>query len=225
MNLYFLVEGKTERKVYPQWISSLAPCLSRIDTAQKASENNYYLITGGGYPSLLDNHLADSIEEINDCGNYDILVLCLDSDAMRPNERTAEVTEFMEEKGLKLTDCSLKIIVQNKCIETWFMGNRKIYPRSATSPEFIECGKFYNVSLNDPELMGKPSDFYGSHSVYHYEYLRHMLREKNITYSKTRPRGVGDLYYINELKRRIHETPDHLLSLRNFFDFCEELKA
>jgi len=53
MNWYFLVEGKTERKIYPQWISYLMPHLSRIDSPGEAQNNHYYLISGGGFPSLL----------------------------------------------------------------------------------------------------------------------------------------------------------------------------
>ena len=30
MNLYFLVEGKTEKKVYPQWLSHLIPGLKQV---------------------------------------------------------------------------------------------------------------------------------------------------------------------------------------------------
>lgn len=65
MNLYFMVEGITERKVYPQWISYLLPHLSRVNQASDARENNYYLISGGGFPSILNDHLANSIEEVN----------------------------------------------------------------------------------------------------------------------------------------------------------------
>ena len=65
MNVYFLVEGKTERKVYPKWLSYFLPYLSRVNYPEDAKKNNYYLISGGGYPSILDNHLVDSIRDIN----------------------------------------------------------------------------------------------------------------------------------------------------------------
>ena len=67
MNIYFLVEGKTELKVYPQWLSHLTPNLSRIHFAQDVNTNNYFLISGIGYLRLLDVALVNSVEEVNEC--------------------------------------------------------------------------------------------------------------------------------------------------------------
>lgn len=58
MNLYFLVEGVTERKLYPKWINYLLPSLTRVFSPDEAEQNNYYLISGGGFPSLLDEILG-----------------------------------------------------------------------------------------------------------------------------------------------------------------------
>ena len=66
MNIYFLVEGKrTEMKVYPKWLSHLVPNLKRVDAYQNVESNNYYIFSGNGFPSLLDNHLRNCIEDIN----------------------------------------------------------------------------------------------------------------------------------------------------------------
>ncbi len=35
MNLYFIVEGKTEQKVYPSWLSYLLPELQRVKNPSK----------------------------------------------------------------------------------------------------------------------------------------------------------------------------------------------
>lgn len=68
MNLDFLLEGKrTERKVYPMWLSILKPAMVKISYAADANDNNYYLMSGEGYPSLL-NHLENAIAEINEIG-------------------------------------------------------------------------------------------------------------------------------------------------------------
>jgi len=224
MNWYFLVEGKTERRIYPQWISYLMPHLSRINSPGDAQNNNYYLISGGGFPSLLDNHLADSIADINACGNYDWLILALDADFLSISERMKEVYDFITDKNLTLHNCTLEIIVQNRCIETWFLGNQKVYSRNPTLKELIDFIRFYNVSDCDPELMDKPSTFEGTLSDYHYEYLKQMLFFKNIRYSKTKPYEVGKAYYIEELKKRLEKTPTHLSSLKKFFDLCDSIQ-
>ena len=65
MNIYFLVEGRrTEKKVYPKWISYLIPELSEIKDPSIANGNNYYLFNGNGFPSILDNHLRNSVKDI-----------------------------------------------------------------------------------------------------------------------------------------------------------------
>jgi len=186
MNLYFLVEGKTEQKVYPSWISYLLPNLSRIFSPDQATNNNYYLISGGGFPSLLDNHLKASIEDVNNFGMYDFLIICLDSDDVLPEKIIIMVNNFIKHNEI-IPSCKLQVLVQRKCMETWFMGNRTVYPRNP-SADFLQFSNFYNVSINDPEIMPKPHDFVESCSIYHYVYLKNMLSEKRIRYSKKNPR-------------------------------------
>jgi hypothetical protein len=84
------------------------PHLSRINSPGEAQNNHYYLISGGGFPSLLDNHLADSIADINACGNYDWLILALDADFLSISERMKEVYDFITDKNLTLHNCVLE---------------------------------------------------------------------------------------------------------------------
>ncbi len=189
MNLYFLVEGKTESKLYPKWLKHLIPELSRIYAPGDADKNNDFLISGGGFPHLLYRRLPDSIDDVNGSANYDYLVLCLDADEQSVTERLEEVNQFVHNEGLTLNNCELKIIVQNRCIETWLLGNRIVYPRQPVTPEFIEYAKFYNVSINDPELMGIAPNF-DTHAQFHLDYLKAMLLERNIRYTKNHPREV-----------------------------------
>jgi hypothetical protein len=104
MNIYFLVEGKTERRVYPKWLSHLLPDFTRIDNAYDVTKQNFYLFYGGGFPSLLHNHLKNAIEEINDINRYDYLVICLDSDDFSVEERRNEVLQFVENEKLTLNN-------------------------------------------------------------------------------------------------------------------------
>jgi hypothetical protein len=68
MNLYFIVEGETERKVYPSWLSYLLPELQRVKNPSQAQTNNYYLISGGGYPSLYQE--VEAAVENKSFGNF-----------------------------------------------------------------------------------------------------------------------------------------------------------
>jgi len=221
MNIYFLVEGKrTEVKVYPAWLEILVPKLKRIQNANLVDKNNYYLISGFGYPSLLHNHLRNSIDEINAIKNFDYLVICLDADEVSVNERINEVRQFISKEKIILNSrTKLEIIVQNRCIETWFLANPKVYKRNPESELLKEFNDFYNVSLNDPELMGKFEGF-ETHSFFHEVYLSEMLSERNIQYSKKNPRGVVEPSYLDELVKRASNTK-HIQTFQHFINFCE----
>lgn len=225
MNVYFLVEGKTERKVYPKWLSSLVPDLKRVDNPVDVDLNNYYLISGGGYPSLLNNHLIDSVADVNNVGRFDLLVLVIDTDDQSTDEKIAEVKQFVKDNNIKLEACRLVIVPQVICMETWFLGNNKIYPRVSPTAECSSFANHYNISKYDPELMKKPSSHIGSNADFHYEYLKVILKSKNIRYSKNHPQEVHEAHYINELKNRIKSDPAALKSMARLFAFFDEIQA
>jgi hypothetical protein len=128
----------------------------------------------------------------------------------------------------KLTEkTSLKIIVQNRCIETWFLGNRKIYTRNPQkNSHFIEWSNFYNVSINDPELMEKPPNYEKSISNFHFAYLKAMFNERGkMTYSKNNSREVQKESYLKELQKRVDDYPGHLKTFKKFIDFCVSVKT
>ena len=226
MNVYFLVEGKrTERKVYPKWLSMLLPNLKFVNFFQDVVSNNYKIFSGDGFPHLLHKHLRASIEDVNEDGNYDYLVICLDSDDCTVDERITEVNDFLIENNIELNDnIEFRIIVQQKCIETWMLGNRNIFKNNPTDTELVKAINFYDVSENDPETMEKPDLFAGSTSDFHYYYLKGMLSERNISYTKKNPRDVIEKHYLDGLIKRSQET-NHIKTFTNFLELCEELKV
>ncbi len=185
MNLYFLVEGRsTERKVYPKWLSFLIPDLTRIKDYTDANDNNYYLFSGEGFPAIIDNHLINTIKDINESGKFDYLILCIDADEDSIADRNKQVLDKIKKNNIKLKNCELILIIQNKCIETWFLANRAICssePQRILLQDFI---KFYNVKLDDPELMGKYTGF-STTTKFHEAYLKELLAENNKSYTKT----------------------------------------
>jgi hypothetical protein len=226
MNIYFLVEGKrTEMKVYPKWLSHLIPELQRSTTFDAVTKNNYFIFSGNGFPSLLDNHLRNCIIDINNVGNYDYFVVCLDADEQNISDCKQEILDFMAEENISLnTKTEFKIIVQNKCLETWFLANPKIFKKNPSREFLRECIEFYNVKRDDPELMGKLSDFEGSTSVFHSIYLQELLAEKNVAYSKKNPQSVTEGYFLRELILRNKKT-NHIQSFQQFIQFCEQIRA
>ncbi|AFM05169.1 hypothetical protein Fleli_2816 [Bernardetia litoralis DSM 6794] len=225
MNIYFLVEGKrTEKKVYPKWLSFLIPKLKRVNTHNQIENNNYYIFSANGFPSLLHNHLPNSVSDINEHSNFDYFVICIDGDDEGVENRRNEITDFMTENEIILnSETKIEIIVQNKCFETWFLGNPKLFKQNPQSESMKEFNQFYNVKTDDPELMEKPIDFDASTSIYHSKYLQEIFWERNINYSKNNPTEVIEEYFVNELIKRNEET-GHLKSFKYFIDFCSKIR-
>lgn len=222
MNLYFLLEGRrTEFQVYPQWLKHLYPELKRVYSPAAVEDNNYFMISGMGYPSLL-NFLKTSAEEVNEIGKYDYLVICVDSEEETIAHRVWEIWNYVEKNDVKL-NCKLKILVQNRCIETWFLGNRDIFekhPRSNLLKEFI---KYYNVCHQDPEKMQNYNG-YNTTAVFHYEYLKLLMKEKHMNYSKKNTAYVEKKKFLDDLVLRTKQHSEHLKSFSFFLDFINEIK-
>lgn len=226
MNIYLLVEGQsTEAELYPAWMACLLPELKRVDNYDEVEQNNYYLFSSYGIP-YIDNDIINAVEDINSLGKYNYFVICIDADAATVYQRETKIFRLLEDANINLIDTSLKIIVQNRCIETWFLGNRKVYTRyPQNNLNFIEYSMFYNVSLNDPESMNKPKEFEGSISNFHFYYLKSMFNERgNMIYSKSNSAEVQRLSYLKELQSRVDDEPSHLGTFINFLNFCNKIK-
>ena len=223
-NLYFLVEGKkSEAKVYPAWLSYLLPELQRVSAPDEVDQRNYYFVSAEGYPSIIYQHTPNAVEDIRLSGRYQYLVVCLDAEEQTVQEVRDEVSQFFQAERIELGNTQLVLIVQNRCIETWFLGNRRIYSRNPQHPALASYTRYYNVSANDPELMSKYRDF-NTHAQFHSAYLKALFTERNISYSKNRPGHVLDQRYFDQLLARIRAKPQHLSTFRNFIEFCSLLR-
>lgn len=221
MNVYILVEGKrTEKKIYPKWLSILAPDLIKINYVEEALSNNYYLISGEGFPSLL-HHLENAINEVNELNKYDYLVVCLDTEETSCEERNIEIKDYLSKRNIILKSAELVIIAQNPCFETWFLGNRKMFKRNPQNSTLCDYIKYYNIQTNDPELMSA-YDAGNTKAQFHASYLREIFRERNIVYTKKNPGDVGEDFFLRELINRNLET-GHIPSFKVFLDFCRKI--
>ncbi len=221
MNVYFLVEGKRcERKLYPMWLSYVAPHLNPISKPADATENSYFLISGEGYPSIIDVHLPNAIRDVESIKKFDVLVVVLDANNRSIQERINQVTTAANKAEVLLQSAKLEVLVQNRCIETWLLGNRKIFVRQPQSTELRDYIQHYDVQQHDPEQMPKHADF-NSHGQFHLAYLKGIFRERNLSYTKTRPGHAGTQTYFEQLAKRIENSPDHIQSFAYFLRLCE----
>lgn len=224
MNLYFILEGdKTEVLLYPKWIGYVLPTLIQVDFESEVIENNYYIFSGGGIPSIY-NHTVNAIKNINDNPNFDRLIVCLDGEEIGAEKRIKEISDYVIESGVILNKkCTLDFVVQNICIETWFLGNRKIVkkvPEGLLLREFIE---HYDVVVECPEEMDK-IEGYRNKAHFHYSYFREILKEHNLSYKKSRPNIVMDKTFFDELEKRVTDTT-HLPSFKQLLTLLYEIKA
>ncbi|MDM8520453.1 DUF4276 family protein [Anaerolineales bacterium HSG6] len=222
MNLYFLVEGQTEAKIYSKWLQYLLPDFERVKSHNRVSHKNYYLFNAGGFPSIIYKHLPNAIREVNTAGKFDYLVMCFDADENSVTEREDEVVRCLEKKNLFLENTQLILVIQNRCIETWLLGNRAVSNGVRRKKDLKKYTKFYNVALRDPEKMAKPKGFAKPLQQFHFEYFMKLSQHQAIRYRKGHPRGVAEESYLRELEARIDET-NHLPSFRNFRNFCRQV--
>lgn len=223
MKLYLLVEGKrTERKLYPAWLSYLVPELKHLESFGEVAAHGFFLFSAEGYPSILHQHLTNAVKDIRKSGDYDYLVVCLDAEECSCVDREHEVERAISDQGLDLGNTKLKVVVQNRCIETWFLGHRKVVSRTPQGEKLAEYLQFYNVIERDPESMGLHPEFV-LHAPFHASYLKEVFRERGISYSKRNPGHVCDQSYVQELVARTKEFNSDLRTLRDFFGFCEAI--
>jgi hypothetical protein len=224
MNLYFILEGEeTELQVYPKWINFILPNYTQVFLEKDVKENNFYVFSGGGIPSIY-NHTINAIKDINVNPVFDKLIVCLDGDEIGVEGRINEAKEKIAQSGVILNSgCSIDFVIQNICIETWFLGNRKIVkkiPEGLLLKEFVE---HYNVTINDPEGLEKIERFKNK-AHFHYSYFREILKEHTLSYKKSNPKIVLEKSFFEELEKRINDT-EHLSTFKNFLVLLYEIKS
>jgi len=235
MNLYFLLEGRrTEPKVYPNWINHQFPSLTRVHKIDDISSDSYILYAAKGYPKILQA-IKDSL--INICNHYvknkiiiEHFFICLDADEDGYEIRRDIVTERINKIKPDIPDISvympnIHIIIQNCCIETWFLGHKKMLKRNPQSHKLLKFKNFYDVSVEDPENMNcyNDKDFsFSNKAHFHEAYLKEMFSEQNLTYSKVNPGVTVNKDYFDSLIQRCFQTND-LASLRNLLNIWKNI--
>lgn len=232
MNLYLLVEdGKSGHKLIDHWMNQLMPNLTRVPSVDDVTDDTYIIFSGLGYPRILGtdgttpqkNILGQTIQTINQSKKFDYLLIFLDADD-EGVERRKIITLNKVNNYQQTLCCPVRVFVQNKCIETWLLGNRDLFPIEY-SQNFLPFVQHYNVSKLDPELMEMDHRrLVTTNSLYHERYLRQMMQEVGLRYTKSRPHPF--MYsdkFIFGLQKRVTET-NHLNSLKEFFHFIEYLK-
>ena len=226
MNFYIVVEGdKTEMSVYPAWLSILAPNYTCIEDASKVGENNYYLFSGGGMPSIF-KHVKNAVLDINAINSqggprYDYLLVCLDTEEESREYIMKCINDELQSSGTTLQDAELVVFEQKICMETWFLGNQHVFKDNPQNPEYLDFIHYYNVGRDNPEEMGNINENrFTTTAKFHLRYLKRMLEERNMTYSKNNTETIRQQSYLQQLIRRYEET-GHLSTFGSWYEFVK----
>lgn len=227
MNFYIVVEGdKTEMSVYPAWLSILAPNYSRVENAWDVCDNNYYIFSAGGIPSIY-NHVKNAVEDINSINSkggakYDYLLVCLDTEEETREYILQQIELELQKSGVALQNAELVVFEQKVCMETWFLGNRNVFKENPQNAKYLDYIKYYNVGKNNPEEMGNINEnMFSTKAIFHFQYLKRMLEERNMTYSKRNTKDVQQQVYLQQLIKRFEET-GHIETFGSWYEFVKE---
>lgn len=240
MNLLFLVEGAiTEDRIYRAWISHLFPHLIFVAKPEDAITNSYRIIIGNGYPSIFSaakiygniSPLEACLNDIKTYNNVDHFFICLDAEKYTYQARFDEINTRLETLKIKVgiaSNLSTKfhIIIQNCCVETWFLGNAEIPSKSIPKKrkEFSDFQTHYNVLVDDPELMidYPPNYYYRTRAKFHKAYLKEYLEEFGLRYIQSSATIITEKEYLEALIERCRST-NHLSSLKYLLDIWDKM--
>lgn len=221
MSYYILVEGyRTEMQVYPSWLNHLKPELERLQTPDLINaDDQYFIISGGGYPTIL-NQIEKSLDDIEEYKGYTNFIVIVDSEELDLNKVRNEIRIHIEkEKNSRdIFNLNTEVIIQKKCIETWFLGNKDVFKENPTDLELKEFINYFHVRDENPEEMGSYTS--NTSAQFHLLYLQKMLKERNISYTKKYPRGVTEKTYLESLIKRVRESDGNdLKSFKFLIDY------
>ena len=233
MNLLFLVEGgTTEYQVYSKWISHLFPHLKLVARPEDMITDSYQIIAGHGYPNILRNTLEGCLQDVKRYNNVDHFFICIDSEEDTYQVRFDEIEERLSSLKNKVDmrqeqSTNFHVVVQNCCIETWFLGNAEIPTQSNkknSSTKFLDFQSHYDILVDDPELMIglPPKSSYRTKASFHKAYLNEYLRGFGLRYIQSNPKMVEEKEYLDALIKRCKMT-NHLSSFKYLLEIWQEL--
>lgn len=220
MNFYILVEGEVdERRIYSEWFKQFFPNMSQVGRLPDVAQNHYFIFSAKSHSVLTKtDRIRKSMEDVAAHGNIDRFFVCLDAESMSYEARFRRVQQTVHEA---MIDTKIKehipnfrehIIIQNVCIETWFLGNVHVVNAVSNHVAVKPLKDSYDVTTLDPEDLPHDPRF-KVRAQFHKHYLRQVLHAHNRKF----PGIAQDPEYTQALQHRCAST-NHLRSLRRLFD-------
>jgi hypothetical protein len=214
MNIHIVVEGVIgEAKVYKAWVPLVNPSLSYASHISEVVSDNFSIVAGGGFPQYYDI-IDAAIDDVNTHANIQRLVISVDSEEFSYEDKYNEIQDHISDSSCS---AEIRIVVQHFCLETWALGNQVILTRHPHSDRLREYINFFNVSIEDPELLPGYSQEQLNRAHFAVKYLKCALNEKfsRLTYSKSNPIALLHPNYFKRVKQRLDNT-GHIKSFEHF---------
>jgi hypothetical protein len=215
MKAYLVVEGKmSENILYPKWIKYINDELKVVSKIEDVVENSIMIVTADGYPHYFEI-IENGVKDIVQFDIFDKLIVAVDSEDFSYEEKFNEINDFL--LGLKVP-IEYNIIIQHFCIETWALGNKKIYQRNPQNLKLRSYQKLFNVARDNPELLPAFEKENFNRAQFASKYLNLLLQEKynRLSYKKGAPNVVGEKYYFEQLIKRYDK--GHIQSFGKFIE-------
>ena len=213
MKLAFIVEGKsTEKKIYHQWVQYLIPKIKYIKLEEDFVDNSFKIISSEGYPFLLDT-IKDFFKDVQEDASIDYIFICFDSEEDDYQTKYDLMKRYIKE--CPQISAGIKIIVQHHCLETFLISNRSINISRTSCETLKKYRDFYNVNVNDPEKITSIDERTIAQFTYHY--LKLLLKEKGLNYSKRNTKDVETRDYFNKIVKRYKDSK-HIQSFGHFYE-------
>lgn len=225
MNFYMLVEGnKTEIEFYPKLFQYYKPEYSEVKYLSDIKQNNYYMFPGGGMPDI-KNRIKPALLDILKFNNQDLfhinyLVIVIDGDRFdKLSSAKQSINDVLKKQQDLIAGIKPLLIIQNKCIESWFLANKNLFPTSYDN-EFAKLVSIYDIRTSDPEYLPKIDNMsYGKSAKY---YLRKMLKQSGRYYSESYLDDVLQKNCIQTIEKQCREI-GYIQSFKSVLDFIEIL--
>ena len=124
MNIAVVTEGKGDKYLYKSWIPYVNPSITYVNRIEDITNNNFSIVESFGNPYYFRS-IDRTIDDVNDHGNIDRLVISVDSEEMSLQDKQSEISRYLANKSCS---ASIFVIVQHFCIETWALGNKRACP-------------------------------------------------------------------------------------------------
>jgi hypothetical protein len=213
LNIYLVVEGTGEKRVYTHWVPLVNPALTVVDHLTEVVVNNIVITSGHGFPQYLDI-IRRGVLDVQASPHIDRLVIAVDSEDMSYSQKRTEIDQYVGSLSIQV---NYRVIVQHFCLEAWALGNKVIVPRKPQGQKLRTYRQVFNVLTNDPELLPSYPPQELNRAQFATQYLRALVNEKykGLTYTKSNPAVLLHDHYYQRVKDRF-QTTGHIHSFNDF---------